>query len=121
MEYKQETLQKYHYSLRIIGGEDPVDSLWKIICPLFGDTRVVQKTGLVKQFKVLKTQVSERNLIGMILFGSNLNDDTDRIVDTYPTLHNTEITLTLKSICNALLNDHMTEDAIKKLCEQFKE
>ena len=55
------------------------------------------------------------NNISLIIYGANLYDDADRIIDDYPTQCDTIITLTIKSVCHAFLNDHMTEDEIKEL------
>ena len=108
-------LQKFIQGSRIVEGYDPVTELWNLLCPLFGDTRVLQRTGLVSQINTLKIKVTNEGLIGLIIYGSTLNDDRDRIIDTYPTVDNKEITLTLRSVCNALLNDHMTDHEIVSL------
>ena len=115
MSYIKEALDKFIQGSRVIEGYEPVTELWNLLCPLFGDTRVVQRTGLIKQFENLKQIVEEKNNISLIIYGANLYDDADRIIDDYPTQSNTIITLTIKSVCHALLNDHMTEDEIKEL------
>lgn len=102
-------LNRVIQGIRLVDGYDPIDELWNLLCPLFGDTRVLQKTGLVVQINALKIKVIDEGLMGLIIYGSNLNDDSDRIIDTYPTIDNKEITLTLRSVCNALLDDHMTD------------
>lgn len=108
-------LKKFIQGTRVVEGYDPVTELWNLLCPLFGDTRVLQRTGLVSQINTLKIKVTNEGLIGLIIYGSTLNDDRDRIIDTYPTVDNKEITLTLRSVCNALLNDHMTDYEIVTL------
>lgn len=115
MSYIKEALDKFIQGYRVIEGYEPVTELWNLLCPLFGDTRVVQRTGLIKQFENLKQIVEEKNNISLIIYGANLYDDADRIIDDYPTQSNTIITLTIKSVCQAFLNDHMTEDEIKEL------
>ena len=105
-------LNRVIQGIRLVDGYDPIDELWNLLCPLFGDTRVLQKTGLVVQINALKIKVIDEGLMGLIIYGSNLNDDSDRIIDTYPTIDNKEITLTLRSVCNALLDDHMTDHEI---------
>jgi hypothetical protein len=110
-----QSLQKFIQGIRLIEGFEPITELWNLICPLFGDTRVIQRTGLIKQFNILKVTVDDRKLIGLIIYGANINDDLDRIVDDYPTQDGRVITLTLRSICKALLNDHMTDDEIISL------
>ena len=108
-------LQKFIQGTRVIEGYDAVTELWNLLCPLFGDTRVLQRTGLVAQINTLKTKVINEGLIGLIIYGSTLNNDRDRIIDTYPTVDNKEITITLQTVCNALLNDHMTDYEIVSL------
>ena len=115
MSHIKEALDKFIQGYRVIEGYEPVTELWNLLCPLFGDTRVVQRTGLIKQFENLKQIVEEKNNISLIIYGANLYEDADRIIDDYPTLSNTIITLTIKSVCQAFLNDHMTEDEIKEL------
>ena len=110
-----QSLQKFIQGVRLIEGFEPITELWNLICPLFGDTRVIQRTGLITQFNILKDTVDNRKLIGLIIYGANINDDLDRIVDDYPTQDRRVITLTLRSICKALLNDHMTDDEIISL------
>ena len=108
-------LQKFIQGSRVVEGYEPVTELWNLLCPLFGDTRVLQRTGLVSQINTLKIKVTNEGLIGLIIYGSKLKDYTDRIIDTYPTVDNKEITLTLRSVCNALLDDHMTDHEIVTL------
>ena len=110
-----QSLQKFIQGVRLIEGFEPITELWNLICPLFGDTRVIQRTGLITQINILKDTVDNRKLIGLIIYGANINDDLDRIVDDYPTQDGRVITLTLRSICKALLNDHMTDDEIISL------
>ena len=115
MSHIEEALQKFIAGSRVIEGYDAITELWNLICPLFGDTRVVQRTGLVKQYQILKGQITETKQLPLIIYGANISDDRDRIVDDYLTQYNTEITMTLKSICQAFLKDHITDDEIKNL------
>ena len=73
------------------------------------------KDRTIAQINTLKTKVINEGLIRLIIYGSTLNDDRDRIIDTYPTVDNKEITITLQTVCNALLNDHMTDYEIVSL------
>ena len=43
----------------------------------------------------MKEAVIKENKIGLVLIGANLDDI---LIDTYPTIHNTTIDLTVKSI-----------------------
>ena len=115
MSYIREALDKFIQGSRLIEGYEPVTELWNLLCPLFGDTRIVQRTGLIKQFNVLKEQVASNNQISLIIYGANIYDNADKIIDDYPTQNGNVITLTIKSVCQALINDHMTEDEIKEL------
>ena len=112
-------LDKFNRRLRFIDSYEPVNELWNLICPLFGDTRVVQRTGLVKQFRTLKDQIKEKNQIGLIVYGTNLNDDLDRIVDDYPTINKKVITLTIRSICTALINEHIEKEELEILLNNY--
>ena len=38
-------LNRVIQGIRLVDGYDPIDELWNLLCPLFGDTRVLQKTG----------------------------------------------------------------------------
>ena len=112
MSHIREALDNFIQEYRLIEGYEPITELWNLICPLFGDTRVVQQTGLIKQFNILKEITKEKGQFGLIIYGANINDDLDKVVDDYPTQDRRVITLTLRSICQALLNDHMTEDEL---------
>ena len=73
-------LHKFIQGTRVIEGYDAVTELWNLLCPLFGDTRVLQRTGLVAQINTLKTKVINEGLISLIIYGSTLNDDRVRLV-----------------------------------------
>ena len=115
MSHIEEALQKFIAGSRVIEGYDAITELWNLICPLFGDTRIIQRTGLVKQYQILKRQITETKQLPLIIYGANISDDRDRIVDDYPTQYNTVITLTLKSICKSFLEHHITDEEIKNL------
>lgn len=100
---------------RFIDGYDPVDVLFKLLVPFFGDTNLLQRFGLIKHFGLLKTKIIDDSLIKLIIYGANIDDSRDRIIDTYPTKENTEITLSVKSICSSFLADHISQDRVDSL------
>ena len=87
------------------------------LCSLWRYARSSKRTGA--QINTLKTKVINEGLIQLIIYGSALNDDRDRIIDTYPTVDNKEITITIQTVCNALLNDHMTDHEIVSLLKRY--
>ena len=97
---------------RFVDGYYVEKEIEEICNQFFGNTNVNQKNGLINQYSKMKEYVTERKLIGLFLIGMNLDNI---IIDTYPTVDNKEITLTLRSVCNALLDDHMTDHEIVTL------
>lgn len=77
---------------RFIDGFDPVDVIFKLLVPFFGDTNLLQRFGLVKHFGLLKNKIIEDSLIKLIIYGAHIDDSIDRVIDTYPTKDNKEIT-----------------------------
>ena len=81
----------------------------------FGNTGRNQKYGLVKLYKDLKQEIIKKNKIGLILIGANLDNI---LIDQYPTINNTIIDLTVKSISRVLLREHFTREEIDTLCRE---
>ena len=100
---------------RFIDGYDPVDVLFNLLVPFFGDTNSLQRFGLIKHYGLLKTKIIDDSLIKLIIYGANIDDSRDRIIDTYPTMDKTEITLSVKSICSSFLADHITQGEVDTL------
>lgn len=81
----------------------------------FGNTNVNQKNGLIKQYNSMKEAVIKENKIGLVLIGANLDDI---LIDTYPTIHNTTIDLTVRSISRIFLREYFTNDEVIELCKK---
>lgn len=111
---------KFAQAQRLVEGYDPVNVLFDLFVPLFGDTRVLQKKGLVKQYIILKEKVVTENLIELIIYGANIEEQRDRVIDDYPTLNNDIITLSVKSLCSSFLKDHILESEVESLLEKNK-
>ena len=111
---------KFAQAQRLVEGYDPVKVLFDLFIPLFGDTRVLQKKGLVKQYIILKEKVVTENLIELIIYGANIEEQRDRVIDDYPTLNNDIITLSVKSLCSSFLKDHILESEVESLLEKNK-
>ena len=120
MSYVQPIMDKFAQAKRLVEGYDPVNDLFDLFIPFFGDTNVLQRTGLVKQYKLLKDKVINENLIELIIYGANILDDLDRVIDTYPTQHKTFITLSVKSLCSSFLKDHIPESEVLELLAENK-
>ena len=63
----------------------------------------------------MKEAVIKENKIGLVLIGANLDDI---LIDTYPTIHNTTIDLTVKSISRIFLREYFTNDEVIELCKK---
>ena len=81
----------------------------------FGNTCRNQKFGLIKLYKDIKQEIIKQKKIGLILIGANLDNI---LIDQYPTVNNTIIDLTVKSISRVLLREHFTREEIDKLCRE---
>jgi len=93
--------------------------LCKLMMIYFGDKKKLQKEGLVKQYNSIKTHIEENNLIGLILYGTNIewsNTGGDVIINNYVTSNNNEIELTISSICQCLMKEYFNENNINALC-----
>jgi hypothetical protein len=98
---------------RFVLGANYHDDLIELVNKFFGNAVVLIHSGLVEQYKNLKTYVVEKNLIGLILCG--FNDQTR--IGTYFTNTNTRIELTISSITRILIKDYFNEDDVNKYCE----
>ena len=81
----------------------------------FGNTGRNQKFGLVNLYKNMKQDIIKQKKIGLILIGANLDNI---LIDQYPTVNNTIIDLTVKSISRVLLREHFTREEIDRLCRE---
>ena len=99
---------------RWVDGYDFRENLKEVCIKFFGDTNINQKYGLISQYKKMKEYVVENKLIGLFLLGINLKDI---LIDTYPTVDNNIIDLTVDSISRVFLKEHFTQDEIHWMCQ----
>ena len=99
---------------RFVDGYDFRENLKEVCIKFFGDTNINQKYGLISQYNKMKQYVVENKLIGLFLLGVNLKDI---LIDTYPTVDNNIIDLTVDSISRVFLKEHFTQDEIHCLCQ----
>ena len=100
---------------RFIEGYYVENEVTELYNRFFGDTNVNQKNGLINQYKSMKEAVIKENKIGLVLIGANLDDI---LIDTYPTIHNNIINLTVQSISRIFLREYFTNDEVTELCKK---
>jgi hypothetical protein len=83
----------------------------------FGDTNMLQTVGLVAQYVKMKQKVGQDNLMGLILLGVNTKGI---LIDYYPTVQDSIITLTVDSICKVLIREHFTKSEVDTICRRTK-
>ena len=93
----------------------PEKEIEKICHKFFGSTNENQKNGLKIQYKKMKQSVIESKSIGLVILGCNLKD---KLIDTYPTIQNTIIELTVDSICRLLLREYFNPEEVEKYCRE---
>ena len=108
---------------RFIGNYNPESELKDILLTFFGNSKKIHNTGLKEQYNLLKHYVEKNNLIGLILFGANMNNikDSNQHINYYTQLNNNNIELTISSICIVLLNeyfDYNNQSYIDSLCKK---
>lgn len=89
----------------------------------FGNYDNLIFNGLPMHYNLLKKYVFENNLIGMILYGADIKNQLDIVINTIFLLDNDDdgidsvFNLTIKSISNTLINDYiMKEHNLDMLC-----
>jgi len=95
---------------RFIWGYYMKDELFTLYHRYFGDTNVLQSEGLEAQYLKLKDDIVVNKNIGMIHASINYSDGNNRIIDYYPTMNNSVITLNLKNISRCLYYQYFTEN-----------
>ena len=100
---------------RFVEGYDVKNEIIELYNKFFGNTGRNQKYGLVKLYKDIKHEIVNKKKIGLVLIGANLDDI---LIDQYPTINNTIIDLTVKSISRVLLKEHFTKTEIDSLCRE---
>jgi hypothetical protein len=92
--------------------EEHITTLYK---DFFGNTNVLQQTGLQVQYEKLKQRVIDEKLMGLVLHGMNIKNI---IIDTYPTVHNMEIELSVESISKCLVRNYFTKAEVYDVCRK---
>jgi hypothetical protein len=100
---------------RFMDGYCVATHLTNVCTPFFGDTNVLQREGLVAQYRKMKQNVEQDNLIGLILLGVNTKDI---LIDYYPTVQDNVIALTVDSICKVLIREHFTKSEVDTICRR---
>jgi hypothetical protein len=101
---------------RFVGGYDVNEHLLSLLSRFFSDSMLLHKEGLQKYYNLLKKEVIEKKLIGLILYGTNINDEHNSVINLYTTVNNTQIELTIKSICIFLVRDYIKKENVDDLC-----
>ena len=93
---------------RFIGNYYPESELKNILLTFFGNSEKIHKTGLKDQYNLLKDYVEKNNIIGLILFGANMNNikDSNQHINYYTQINNNNVELTVTSICIVLLTEY---------------
>ena len=107
---------------RFVEGYNINDNLRELIRQFFGNSNELVKNGLTFHYNQLKTYVEENNLIGLILYGADVNNipDTLQYISDYTTLSNSIIKLQISTICQILVKEYFKNDIeyIDSLCEK---
>lgn len=92
------------------------DYTYYTIFKFFKDKEKNKKEGLAKQYNKLKEYIIENKLIGIVLWGTDINN-IDREIIKYTNVKNIEINLTINSICQYLIKEYI-KDEIDELCKK---
>ena len=109
---------------RFIGNYYPESELKNILLTFFGNSEKIHKTGLKDQYNLLKDYVEKNNIIGLILFGANMNNikDSNQHINYYTQINNNNVELTVTSICIVLLTEYFdynnNQSYIDSLCKK---
>ena len=77
----------------------------------FGDLQSLHSLGLQHHYRKLKTYVIDNNLIGLIVYGANINNNEDitpneTVINVYTTQDNNKISLNIQTISRFLLKEY---------------
>lgn len=110
----------YKRKERFVGGFYIEEELNTIIRQFFGDLDELHSKGLRHHYNKLKDYIIERNLIGLILYGADINRVPNNMlhVNNYQTENGNIINLTISNICSRLLTEYIKKDQIRGLCEK---
>ena len=107
---------------KFVGGYCAYSHLKEIISMFFGNSSILIKNGLTYHYNQLKKYVEDNNLIGLILYGADINNigNKEQFISTYINLKNEKINLEITTICQVLLKNYFNDDEkyIDSLCEK---
>jgi len=105
----------FRRSERYVEGYSADEHIIKTCKQFFGNSTLIQKEGLIKQYKKMKQHVDRENLMGLVLYGMNTSDI---LIDYYPTVQGNIIPLTVDSICKCLVREHFTKEEVDTICRR---
>jgi len=105
----------FRRSERYVEGYSTNEHIIKTCKQFFGNSSLIQKEGLIKQYKKMKQHVDRENLMGLVLYGINTSDI---LIDYYPTVQGNIIPLTVDSICKCLVREHFTKEEVDTICRR---
>lgn len=113
-----ENKEKYNDNYSII---DTLEKIY-LMDNHFGNINKLYINGIDVQYENLKTYVLENNIIGMILYGSDIKDNLDITIAYLEDIDNNSIdnisNLTIKTISKNIINDYlMIEHNLDILCD----
>ena len=105
----------------LVEGYNINNNLKELLNNYFQDSDRLVQDGLTIHYNRLKKYVEENNLIGLILYGSDINNinNNEQYISEYITIDNKKINLEITTLCNILLKDYFIDDKyIDSLCEK---
>lgn len=91
--------------------------LVEILQRFFGNTNILNYYGLDTQYELLEKYVIEHNIIGLILFGADINKINLTIIQ-YSDNNENNIVLTANNICQTLITNYIGLENIDNLCRK---
>lgn len=121
-EKQKAAILSFRRKSRFIEGYDINYHLKEVLTIFFGNREKLEKYGLTKYYNELKDYVEQNNLIGLILYGADLNNTKfdKQFICQYTKQNNITITLKATIICQILLKEYFNNDekVINSLCEK---
>ena len=103
---KQRFIENYYSEVETIN----------LIKKFFSNKSNLLNNGLVKYFNELKKHVCENLLIGLILYGLELNDI---LINNFIDKDNNKLNLTVSSISRILIWEYFTHQELLELCQKM--
>ena len=98
---------------------DSNERFGNIVSFYFNNINSLHQRGLKYNFELLKNHVENSKLIGLILYGANINNLSDNtLINKYHTQDKKVINITINSVCINLLNEYIKSENIDKLCKE---